>query len=336
MSKLTEEIKRLSKKVDSIDQRVEKIEENQLEGGWEISGSPIIASLSFEIPKSTPPPAPPETKFKVGDKFIPHKPENENGHLLWTTEMDWYSGKTLTVANVNSAGDLLTVEGHYWYFNPLWCTKVEEPRFKKGDWVRSLVTGLVGQVESSYMFKDKLGYYHTTIDGMRIMSFEDDLEPYFPREGEYFCIMSANAGKGLYILGREQVTPTMDILYIICTYSISGNCLRVVNDMVSRDRININEIRPLTSEEKKLLDSKLAEKGLRFDGKNIVKDNTPKVGDFCIFWDDKQQEKLLCGILCEFSVGFGFPFATNEGFRYKNCVKFESEEQFRKIKEGKQ
>jgi len=79
------------------------------------------------------------------------------------------------------------------------------------------------------------------------------------------------------------------------------------------------------------LDSELAKRGLIFDGKEIVKDNTPKVGDFCIFWDENP-EMAVCDILCEID---NIIYFRREDFWYKNCVKFESEEQFRKIKEGK-
>ena len=222
--------------------------------------------------------------------------------------------------------DKLKEQGKRWNANK---KVIEEiPTFKKGDWVRSLITGTVGKVEAFYEAGNHSRYLLSTIDGDHFTSCENVLEPYFPKEGEYFCIMSAYAGKGLYILGREQVTLTMDILYIICTYSISGNCLRVVIDMVSRDRININEIRPLTSEEKNLLDSKLAEKGLKFDGKNIVKDNTPKVGDFCIFWNS-EKPYAHCAILGDINTKRGRPYTDKCGDDYRNCIPFESIEQYK-------
>jgi len=77
----------------------------------------------------------------------------------------------------------------------------------------------------------------------------------------------------------------------------------------------------------------LAKRGLKFDGKEIVKDNTPKVGDFCIFWS-KNPKPAVCDILCEIHDSI-YTFFRRDNVWYENCVKFESVEQFRKIKEGK-
>ena len=319
MSKLTEEIRRLSRKIDNIDQRVEKIEESQTEGGWKISGSPIIASPSFETPK-----------FKVGDRLIPHKPKDENGHLLWTTEMDWYDGKTLTVSHISPVEDLLAVEGHCWYFNPSWCTKVEEPKFKNGDWVRSMITGTVGKVEAFYEAGNHSRYLLSTIDGKKFTSQTSQLEPYFPKEGEYvFANVRCSLYETEFIYIHSHLGDNGKNIYQKAVLFLdTQNCF--VNDRLLVYFSDIINIRPATAEEKKLLDSKLAEKRLKFDGKEIVKDNTPKVGDFCIFWDNPGF--CVCDTLKCIDNDGRF---IRDSYGYINCVKFESEEQYRRIKEGK-
>ena len=335
MSKLTEEVKRLSRKLDNIDQRVEKIEEIRYLGDWGMSASKIagiagLASILNNIPKSTPPPAPPETKFKVGDKFIPHKPKDSREYPCWATGMDKYNGKTLTVSTIRFDG-ILETEGCKWYFNPSWCTKVEEPKpkFKKGDWVRSLITGTVGKVEAFYEDGSPFRYLLSTIDSKKFTSHESQLEPYFPREGEYAYIECESAYKYIIIYDHLGIRGETNHVFDKATVRLDSKCFWT-NERPLCGLNEITEIRPATVEEKKLLDSKLAEEGLKFDGKEVVKNNTPKLGDFCIFWDDK--ETAICAILC---VIRPHEFTTNEDFRYDNCVKFESEEQYKRVKEGK-
>lgn len=63
------------------------------------------------------------TKFKAGDKFIPHKPKEDNPDLSWVEEMDIYDGKTQIVERIK--GKYLITESE-WYFHPDWCEKVED------------------------------------------------------------------------------------------------------------------------------------------------------------------------------------------------------------------
>ena len=254
MSRLTEEIKRLSRKLDSIEQGLEKVEET---------------NISSNMPKFTAPEAPKESKFK------------------------------------------------------------------KGEWVRSMVTGTVGQIESGYGFKnhfnDNWNVYVVSIDGNHFTSRENLLEPYFPKEGEYFYVHSNKSTCNyVAVFGHKDAT----WIYDKCSINITTGICFYYGGM-SLMRIDaIRELRPASAEERKLLDSRLAERGLKFDGKNIVKDNTPKVGDFCIFWSDNPMS-ALCDTLVEVDNGdVQFCYARGD-FRYKHCVKFESEEQFRRIKEGK-
>ena len=130
MSRLVEEVKRLSRKLGDIDRRVEKIEES-------IGESKEVQNLRERVehmwlsyvPEITPEAPVPE--FKVGDKFIPHKIRYTGGSLGWTSEMDKYDGKILTVAAIASDGDIQSDTNKGWYFSPSWCTKVEESYFPK-------------------------------------------------------------------------------------------------------------------------------------------------------------------------------------------------------------
>ena len=135
MSRLVEEVKRLSRKLGDIDRRVEKIEES-------IGESKEVQNLRERVehmwlsyvPEITPEAPVPE--FKVGDKFIPHKIRYTGGSLGWTSEMDKYDGKILTVAAIAADGDIQSDTNKGWYFSPSWCTKVEEPyNPKAGDYI---------------------------------------------------------------------------------------------------------------------------------------------------------------------------------------------------------
>ena len=135
MSRLVEEVKRLSRKLGDIDRRVEKIEES-------IGESKEVQNLRERVehmwlsyvPEITPEAPVPE--FKVGDKFIPHKIRYTGGSLGWTSEMDKYDGKILTVATIAADGDIQSDTNKGWYFSPSWCTKVEEPyNPKAGDYI---------------------------------------------------------------------------------------------------------------------------------------------------------------------------------------------------------
>lgn len=251
MSRLTEEIRRLSRKLDNLEQRLEKVEESL-------------------IPKFTAPEAP------------------------------------------------------------------QEPKFKKGDWVRSLITGTVGKVEAFYEEGNHSRYLLSTIDGKNFTSHKNLLEPYFPKEGEYIYVYFKKSEQRYIVIFSHTNTT---YLYDKCSIYLNTDKLEIRKIPFCYADL-ISELRPASAEEKKLLDSKLAERGLKFDGENIVKYNTPKVGDFCIFWDD-DPKRASCNILAKINypwenVNFNLTYPFNTKFEnYKHCVKFESEEQFRRIKEGK-
>lgn len=62
-------------------------------------------------------------KFKVGDKFIPHKPKIVK-KLSWPSELDEFEGKVLTVSGVGFFNALEVKETGF-VFDPDWCEKIE-------------------------------------------------------------------------------------------------------------------------------------------------------------------------------------------------------------------
>ena len=133
-----------------------------------------------------------------------------------------------------------------------------------------------------------------------------------------------------YFAGSYSGSSDATCLYDKCSINKNAGVFYYVNGIPMMRISLIRDLRPASAEEKKLLDAELAERGLKFDGENIVKDNTPKVGDFCIFWDNPGF--CVCDTLKCIDNDGRF---IRDSYGYINCVKFESEEQFRRIKEGK-
>ena len=93
----------------------------------------------------------------------------------------------------------------------------------------------------------------------------------------------------------------------------------------------IKEMRIAAEEQKKILFDGLALLGKRWNEQEKVLEVIPKVGDLCIFWDyDKGNASV--NILAFIK---GSEFYIRESCFYINCVKFVSEEQYRKIKSVK-
>ncbi len=72
-----------------------------------------------------------ETKFKVGDKVVATKPNNqseESVRLVWIRAMDTLDKQILKVKETDKSNNiyLCTKDGHSFWFHESWLTKVEE------------------------------------------------------------------------------------------------------------------------------------------------------------------------------------------------------------------
>lgn len=284
MSRLVEEVKRLSRKLDDIDRRVEKIEES-------IGESKEVQNLRERVehmwlsyvPEITPEAPVPE--FKVGDKFIPHKPKNYNGYqgLYWHSFMDKFDGKTLSVDIITTNGRIRVRDGNYvWTFLPSWCTKVEELYFpKKGE------------------------YFYAQFKG-----------PYFGFVSIYSDIREH--------YGKQKIFDKATLFLCTNDCYTGDSPLGAVTDIIN--------IRPATAEEEALLDSKLAEKGLRFDKEkcelvDIPKYKEPIVGEMAIFWNTDKKD-AQCRIYTRSKEGV-FRYSDSAAIFWKNAILFESPEQYK-------
>lgn len=87
-------------------------------------------------------------------------------------------------------------------------------------------------------------------------------------------------------------------------------------------------LRKPTSEEIRLFNAKLKEESLELDFENNLVEK-PKVGDLCIFWDN---DKSFASIQVLEAINGPNPvYITNNDNYYKHCIKFNSEEQFKKL-----
>lgn len=92
---------------------------------------------------------------------------------------------------------------------------------------------------------------------------------------------------------------------------------------------NLPFTRYASDTQKDEFDKLLKEAGLMYDRYSEDVIELPKEGDLCIFWDGKLTNRAIIHLLD----GFDFRGCPTEisGDTWQNCIKFESEEQFRKL-----
>lgn len=97
------------------------------------------------------------TKFKAGDKFIPHKPKENKLCPIWIELMDGLEGRTLIIERVFNDG---IISSNGYHFNPDWCEKVEtvsEPPMQI-TYERALELGFTRHDSEDTVFFERYGY----------------------------------------------------------------------------------------------------------------------------------------------------------------------------------
>lgn len=86
------------------------------------------------------------------------------------------------------------------------------------------------------------------------------------------------------------------------------------------------EERAATDEEKKQLFDALAKEGKRWNAekKCIEDDDTPMIGDKCIFWDG-DCDSVIVGVLGAINERNAYPYCTVKGYSYEHCIKYSDE-----------
>jgi len=146
-------------------------------------------------------------------------------------------------------------------------------------------------------------------------------QEYIPKDGEYFYVKSKT--------GNEFIAIKKDGEYITsryCSY-VNKEYLFIDDDFICRKNY-IEEIRPATIEERELLDKALEEKGKRWNPETKQIEETPKVGDFCIFWNH-YKKYAICSELIAINKIRGRYYSIWES--YSNCIPFQSVEHFKEF-----
>jgi hypothetical protein len=159
-----------------------------------------------------------------------------------------------------------------------------------------------------------------------IINLEQD---YIPKDGEYFYVKTKDSN-------RKYIAIKMNSLLITafyCYYGLDDSSMGWGDgcSFVCLDN-EIKTIRPATKEERELLDKALEERGKRWNPETKQIEETPKVGDFCIFWGNAKS-MARCGILSEVASD-GLPYRINYGVHFKNCIPFQSAEHFKAFIKG--
>lgn len=155
-----------------------------------------------------------------------------------------------------------------------------------------------------------------------------NLEQYYvPEDGEYFYLNTIDDNKFIGIKRKgEYITSRY------YSYDIEGSMLCSGEGWIADDD-QIAEIRPATKKEKELLDKALEARGKRWNPETKQIEEIPKLGDFCIFWDD-DKSSAKCGVLQELNPQYDNPYDANFTEYFKNCIPFQSVEHFQKFIKG--
>ena len=103
-------------------------------------------------------------KFKIGDKFIPHKPKNTT-RISWPPELDEFDGKILTVSGIGYF-DSLEVKETGFVFDPDWCEKVEE--------VEYIITDDLSDTTTNQLINHSI--FQIKMDLKKLVTFPEEIE----------------------------------------------------------------------------------------------------------------------------------------------------------------
>jgi hypothetical protein len=152
-------------------------------------------------------------------------------------------------------------------------------------------------------------------------------QKYIPKEGEYFYVETKEGSK---FIGIKKKGDNITRRYCSCDAEYSMYSEIYVNEGRICDYDKIKEIRPATKEEVDLFDKTLQRHNRKWNPETMQIEDLPKVGDFCIFWDNDKSE-ARCGILVEIYTTLNYPYSINYDVYFKNCIPFKSVDHFKKF-----
>lgn len=160
-----------------------------------------------------------------------------------------------------------------------------------------------------------------------IINLEQD---YIPQDGEYFYVETKDTNRTYIAIKRNSSSITA----CYCDYRLEDSSMGWESQCayICYDH-DIKTIRPATNEEKDLLNKVLEKNGKKWNPQTKQIEKLPKVGDFCIFWDD-DKSLARCGVLFYIIAGDYCLYRINYGVFFKNCIPFQSAEHFQEFIKG--
>lgn len=144
-----------------------------------------------------------------------------------------------------------------------------------------------------------------------------------PKAGDLICVETKNYSDQVYVCKFNDLNT--HTIFVDYTFSIKTSNLYEFKDKWVKSQFIL---RKPTSKELELFYNKLKEESLELDFENNLVEK-PKVGDLCIFWDNNKSFAAIH--VLEAINGPNPLYITNNDNYYKHCIKFNSEEQFKKL-----
>jgi len=163
-------------------------------------------------------------------------------------------------------------------------------------------------------------------EGKTYVKFEKEKNQFVPKEGDIICVTALantyirrfrkyeNGNLTYYGDIRIRGDRIEQSIGNLCSVDHIRN-IRLANDS---ERLKYYEEYDNMLSDAQMINDKLKSKSI------------PKKGDLCIFWDEEKKEAFI-DVLNEVN---DISYLTYDGY-WMNCVKYVSEEQYRKIKSGK-
>lgn len=176
-------------------------------------------------------------------------------------------------------------------------------------------------LEETLLLLDKLKEENLSWDAetktlSKIVEFE-------PKAGDLICVETKNYSDQVYVCKFNDLNT--HTIFVDYTFSIKTSNLYEFKDKWVKSQFIL---RKPTSKELELFYNKLKEESLELDFENNLVEK-PKVGDLCIFWDNNKSFAAIH--VLEAINGPNPLYITNNDNYYKHCIKFKSEEQFKKV-----
>jgi hypothetical protein len=145
-----------------------------------------------------------------------------------------------------------------------------------------------------------------------------DIKPTF-KKGDYISVRGKKSNSDHLIIVENVDNDMIGALAYYCKYDV---CKKIKYNIFNCGSLSANKIYLSTPEEIKEMDEALARDGKYFDKKTLEIKDLLKEGDIVIVWDNNNKRAIIC------------VYTLSLKNAWKNIVRFESIEQYKKILKG--